>query len=180
VCHVGLGRDQVLATGIVERIHFVRIAGERLGRSKLHRIEPCPDAGSILVAECTRPLSAPVITKILMRILYHAGRSRIAFDPAMSYRVSSEVQARLRFSDGDALARAQEKWIVTLIPLTSEARFTPEIESANAVIREIATRRGPAGRQFAGQYASVRNVPDGARTDALPIHLRPSALPEKP
>src|ERR1700730_12891919 len=45
---------QVSATGIVKRIHFLRIADERLGRGKLHRIEPCPDAGSTLVAECTK------------------------------------------------------------------------------------------------------------------------------
>jgi lysophospholipase L1-like esterase len=44
----------------------------------------------------------------------------------------------------DPLPRAHEKSIVTLIPLSSEARFTPEIEAANAVIREIATRHGAA------------------------------------
>jgi lysophospholipase L1-like esterase len=44
----------------------------------------------------------------------------------------------------DALARAHEKSIVTLIPLSSDARFTPEIEAANAVIREVAARRGAA------------------------------------
>src|ERR1700730_17678468 len=54
VRRVGLGRDQVSATGIVKRIHFLGIADERLGRGKLHRIEPCPDAGSTLVAECTK------------------------------------------------------------------------------------------------------------------------------
>ena len=44
----------------------------------------------------------------------------------------------------DALARAHEKSIVTLIPLSSDARFTPEIEAANAVIREVAAGRGAA------------------------------------
>jgi lysophospholipase L1-like esterase len=42
------------------------------------------------------------------------------------------------------LAQAHAKSIVTLIPLTSEAGFTPDIEAANAVIREIAARHGAA------------------------------------
>ena len=48
---LGLAGDQIAATRIVKRMHFQRIAGERLGRGQLHRIEPRPDAGSILVAE---------------------------------------------------------------------------------------------------------------------------------
>jgi lysophospholipase L1-like esterase len=44
----------------------------------------------------------------------------------------------------DALVRAHEKAIVTLIPLFSEAGFIPEIEAANAVIQEIAARHGAA------------------------------------
>jgi hypothetical protein len=33
---------------------LLQIGGSSLGRGKLHRIEPCPDAGSTLVAECTK------------------------------------------------------------------------------------------------------------------------------
>jgi hypothetical protein len=44
----------------------------------------------------------------------------------------------------DALGRAHEQSIVTLIPLSSDARFTQEIEAANAAIREVAIRHGAA------------------------------------
>jgi hypothetical protein len=44
----------------------------------------------------------------------------------------------------DALVRAHKKSIVTLIPLSSDADFTRDIEAANAVIREVAIRYGAA------------------------------------
>jgi lysophospholipase L1-like esterase len=56
----------------------------------------------------------------------------------------ASVEQIMSVFDFHALARAHVKSIVTLIPLSSEARFTPEIEAANAVIREVATRRGAA------------------------------------
>jgi lysophospholipase L1-like esterase len=62
---------------------------------------------------------------------------------------ASVEQIRLDFDFlMDALARAHEKSVVTLIPLSSEARFTPEIEAANAFVGSIA-EMAPVARRFA-------------------------------
>jgi hypothetical protein len=54
VRRIGCRGDQIPAAAIVECVHFVRIAGESLGRRQFSRIEPRPDAGSFSVTECAK------------------------------------------------------------------------------------------------------------------------------
>lgn len=74
----------------------------------------------------------------------------------------------------DALGRAHQKSIVTLIPLSSDARFTPEIEAANTVIQEIATRHGAAVIDLNSAIAAGGRLQPEMTVDG--VHLSAKAL----
>jgi lysophospholipase L1-like esterase len=74
----------------------------------------------------------------------------------------------------DSLARAHKRSIVTLIPFCSETRFTPEIEAANTVIREIATQHGAAIIDLNPFIAANGRLDPEMTIDG--VHLSPKAL----